>query len=302
MGLKSPIARRVTLSIFCAIVFIEIVILVPSYLRREDQLIGEVIEQILQLARIEFHTGDKPGVLSSPADIEEKAREILYGRYMLGVIVLQESTVIASVGDTNLMWKPDPATDSLSIHNIPMHHLPDERLAIYIEHTAHKLSNDLIIIADISHIPTAMTAYVNRIGGLVLLISVFVTGVTVFVLWLILLNPIIVLRNRMERSGKSLGDDTELPEHLINAQTEIGDLYRSFDKMLKTIHATIRETEDLARFPAENPSPIIRCSPLGAVMYANEATRRHPELFAPGFAPYVSDDLKAFVRKTTAFG
>jgi hypothetical protein len=180
MGFRSPIARRVTLSIFLAIVFIEIVILVPSYLNRENQLIDDVVELTQQLAGIEFHAeAGSADSLSRQAQIEAlsgKAREILHGRYMRGALILEDGKVIASAGDTDLNWRPGNHNENASITGVPIQRLERDRLAIYLSKSAHEITNDVLIIADISHIPVRMSAYVQRIGALVLIISLFVTG------------------------------------------------------------------------------------------------------------------------------
>ena len=301
-GLKSPIARRVTFSIFCAIIFIEIVILVPSYLNRENQLIDDVVELTEQLVLIEFHKSDHATAPGNIADLQEKAEEVLNGRYMLGAIVLENGVAVASAGDTDISWQPDGENSKLQSHANPIRRLDQDRLAIYLARAQIPITHDVIIVSDVGHIPVELKKFVTRVSGLVLIISLFVTAVTMIVLWKILLKPIVELRNRMEESGRSFDVKPALPEDWMDAQTEVGDLYRSFDKMLETIQATMRATEDLARFPAENPSPIIRCAPSGAVMYANDSAKRNSDLFDLGFMTQVSDALMGHVSRTFAEG
>ena len=69
----------------------------------------------------------------------------------------------------------------------------------------------------------------------------------------------------------------------ISASDEIGDLCAAFNEMaddlrtsttsVENLNREIRERENLAKFPKENPNPVLRLSGEGAVMFANDASR-----------------------------
>ncbi|MBO6948914.1 MAG: response regulator [Rhodospirillales bacterium] len=299
-GLKSPIARRVTLSVFLAIVFIEMIILVPSYLKREGELLVEVVELTHNLVNMEFDADPANPIDQPVEELKDKAGELLNGKYIRGAIILDGNTVLAGDGDQAVSTGDAAFRYAADYQGIHYRRLENDKLVMYFEKTGLGLTHDLIIVADVSHVPGEMVEFVWRIAELVLLISLFVTAVTMVVLWMLLLKPIVELRNRMENAGLAVGGDL-LSAEWAEAETEIGDLYRAFDKMLSTINAHMRATEDLARFPAENPSPIIRCTPMGAIIYANEAAKKYKDLFATGFSVYISEKLKGNVREAVAF-
>lgn len=54
---------------------------------------------------------------------------------------------------------------------------------------------------DVSEVPAELVAFVFRILGLSLLIAVFVTAVTMFVVDRMMLSPLLKLRERIARAG-----------------------------------------------------------------------------------------------------
>lgn len=85
---------------------------------------------------------------------------------------------------------------------------------------------------DVSDVPAELVAFVFRILGLSLLIAVFVTVVTMFVIDRMMLSPLLKLRERISRAG----DDAEHPlRYLMPAGRfdEFGEVEGAFNGMLK---------------------------------------------------------------------
>lgn len=85
---------------------------------------------------------------------------------------------------------------------------------------------------DVSDVPSELVALVFRILGLSLLIAVFVTAVTMFVVDRMMLSPLLRLRERISRAG----DDAEHPlKYLMptGRRDEFGEVEGVFNSMLK---------------------------------------------------------------------
>ena len=115
-------------------------------------------------------------------------------------------------------------------------------------------SHVLIIRHDASWVQQEFFSFIARIAGLVLIISVFVTGATLFVLRKILITPILQLRLDLLQAGQAIRDDCDTHKlafaSLDNARPdELGDVIAAFDQMFGQITdaiATRKESE--ARF------------------------------------------------------
>jgi len=91
---------------------------------------------------------------------------------------------------------------------------------------------EVLARVDVSDVPSELVAFVFRILGLSLLIAVFVTAVTMFVVDRMMLSPLLKLRDRISRAG----EDAEHPlKYLTPAGRcdEFGEVEGVFNSMLK---------------------------------------------------------------------
>ena len=96
---------------------------------------------------------------------------------------------------------------------------------------------------DTSELPSELKAFVWRIAGLVAIISLFVTIVMVVVLQRLILNPVLRLRLRLTAAGEDMGHPEE---YIIGSQRkdEIGDVEHSFNAMLRNNADNLRTIRD----------------------------------------------------------
>ena len=84
-------------------------------------------------------------------------------------------------------------------------------------------------------------------------------------------NPATVREQRLRKTKAQLIDEIDTLEHRAAA---IEATYRSSaPKRAKASDSYLanQELADLARFPSENPNPVLRVMPDGTVLYANDA-------------------------------
>ena len=161
-GLKSPIARRVTLSVFLAIVFIEMIILVPSYLKREGELLVEVVELTHNLVNMEFDADPANPIDQPVEELKDKAGELLNGKYIRGAIILDGNTVLAGDGDQAVSTGDAAFRYAADYQGIHYRRLENDKLVMYFEKTGLGLTHDLIIVADV----TSPVKWSSSCGGL----------------------------------------------------------------------------------------------------------------------------------------
>lgn len=288
----SPLVRRISLAVFLAIVFIEIVILVPSYLSFESRIIEGLSDRAATAVTVLFPTRDE-----DEATLRDHGNHLMQTPEILGYAIRKDGEVILSGGEI---------PDSEGISAAPATGLASLRtrasaIDIRIPQGFNGLSYGVDLRLDLSHLPEELNAFVLRIFGLVVIISVFVTAVTMLVLWVFVLRPVIALRAEMVRAQHNWAD-AELPPIRIAHETEVGDLFSAFNNVISEIRKAHRETQDIARFPAENPNPIARMAPDGSLMYANMAARSFPNLFGKRDAVMMPEKLQGLARQAYEAG
>lgn len=127
---------------------------------------------------------------------------------------------------------------------------------------------------DTSHIRSELQAFVGRITGLVLLVSLFVTLVTLLVLNCLVLRPLLALQTRMLSAAADPGhpDAHRVPIH---SRDELGVIGRALNSLLEQNSQYLRKlnelNDSLARFPGENTNPVMQANARGELVYANAA-------------------------------
>lgn len=212
------LCRQLTGTVFIAILLVEAAILIFSVKSFERDRLFEVEREGLSVVRAWLQiSGDSVQTLKkmSPmigegsvlvsADVyDEKGHEIAS---------LAQHTILAPTGDTfEVRW------------------------------TAQDLGFPFVVIAklDKTEIPAKIHAFVWRIVGLVLLISVFVTFVTMIILERFMLAPIRIIRERMNEAGGDLAH----PEKYKIAYTrndELGDVAVSYNSLLGRLASAFSE-------------------------------------------------------------
>jgi PAS domain S-box-containing protein len=128
------------------------------------------------------------------------------------------------------------------------------------------------------------------------------------------LGPDVVPDEKLQQLLKAVSDsyvnferDKEFNEHLF----KINDTeYNSLNTQLRQLTASlehqvqdrIREIEDLARFPMENPNPIIRVDLTGKILFVNPSTRILGLIEYEGLSYSLPDFFKMIVHKIDGIG
>ncbi|MGB1026214.1 MAG: PAS domain S-box protein, partial [Rhodospirillaceae bacterium] len=284
--LRSRLTAKVLLGVFLGIVLIEIIILVPSYSKRERDLLEN------EYSRVSNFVG---AVMRTPSvSQEQKLALIASGDGVLGMIVIRDP-MLADRARTAAEARRAGREQADAIK--PYHYEASAgRLAVdYPLSTAFGADADdrvLRIFVSAAHIPEHLEAYVLRIIGLVVIISLFVTGVTMVIVGILLIRPLLSL-TRTIAAGQKLETLSTLPPQLMSRKDEIGELARAYRDMVTSISEAVSRIEALARFPYENPNPVLRVGFDYSVQYANGSAQAEQALFSNDSQTAISQDLRS---------
>ncbi|MDX2254736.1 MAG: adenylate/guanylate cyclase domain-containing protein [Pseudanabaenaceae cyanobacterium bins.39] len=240
---KAKLSRRIAFWIFVSIVVIEAIILVPSYFRREQELLDQV--ENVSAIQARFFLRASPSI-NSETDLITLASMVKNERNIAGwQVVDYEGKIYAQMGEqvtlniAELRYK-DVVKDR-GIH--------DNRYEVAWGGREFGSKYILVVKHDVEFIQQELIAFVWRITGLVAIISLFVTASTVVILGAIAILPILKLREDLERVAESISQDCQqdlvLQFHSmqIRQKDELGDVMVAFIDMYRRIAQEIRERQ-----------------------------------------------------------
>lgn len=288
--LRSPLGRRLAAAVFLAVLFIEAVLFVPSAIRLEKQMNEDIRDQ----ARALFQ------VISASAGTDKGAL-FLAAVGAIDVADVRGLTVMFDDGTPSFSLGEPPVAARLLPPGADFFERVDSAAkAVDLSWYGRGDGYDFTVAfrMDTGTIPSAIRDFGFRVGGLTLLICLIATLAIMAALARHVLAPIIDLRESLDTTKGDIEKLTLTARHL-DRPDEIGDLFRSVAEMTMEIAAKVHEIEALARFPAENPNPVLRVKRDGTVMLANPASVVIPELFADATRAVITPSLQPAVR--TAF-
>jgi adenylate cyclase len=257
---RSRLSRQIAGWVFASLVAIEIVILVPSYDRRQQELLDQIqdvseamVKTTLRLAqegkydekmlldRIENLTNESLIVGGSIYQVDGKLITDFGEKPQLKFIELEN----LKTWECDRLWLGDRYDVAWSGYQFGVNYV-------------------FIIRHDASSVQPALYAYAARIAGLVLIISIVVTSSTMFVLGKIAIVPILRLRNDLMLAAEALSGETpESPDfYALTAkrQDELGDVMQAFCQMFDRVYREIlhrKETEKCLRQEQEKSERLL---------------------------------------------
>ncbi|NJP07256.1 MAG: response regulator [Chloroflexaceae bacterium] len=284
---KARLSQYIGVWVLVSILLIEAVIIVPSYLLREQQLLAHLDEigAAVAMPMVRLAESDKP-----PEELLVMAEPLIRNTAVVGgAMYHSDGQLIGTFGeppeltfaewqDTNQMQRS--SADGSRYDSV---------------WSADKLGGQYHIIGRLNAEPVRqeLFEYALRMIGFVLLISAFVTVAAMFAVGMTVINPIVHLREDLLMVGS--GNNTYLYAHSFQRSDELGDVMSAFMSMSQQIAARTEEITTanvvlqqeiaerkqaeqelvrLASFPALNPGPIIELDAEGTIHYVNDAGRR----------------------------
>ncbi len=236
-SLRARLSRQIVLWIFASIVVIEAVILIPSYKRREEELLyqledvsGAIFNSIVRLTQTS---------MTSDGIFQMKVKTLTEDSVILGVTIYDsKGELIETIGEA-----PEIDFSDLGDKNILRVRSQDgKRYDVALSADYLGINYTLIARHNASEIKRELSAYIGRIAVLIIVISVFVTLVTMEVLGFTLIHPILKLRDDLIAAGEALSkneNQVEFYSAYVHRQDELGDVMMAFNQMFERVSKEI---------------------------------------------------------------
>jgi len=256
--LKARLSRRIAFWVFASIVFIEIVILVPSYWREEQRQLRQLREvsqssinaiavwSQQQMSEAMFCSKVERLVGNSEA-IEGIAIYASDGR-LVDIMSLAPALTLSDLGDRLIVSRRSPGGRYYDV----------AWSGRYFD-----INYSLIARLDASKVQLEMYKFVGRIALLVAIIAAFVTATTMVVLGIVAIAPVLRLRDDLIAAGEALSQDQiqgEFSTFICQSQDELGDVMRAFRQMFERVAWEIRErklAEEAIRLEREKAEQLL---------------------------------------------
>lgn len=252
------LCRRIAACVFLSIIAIEAIILVPSYYNTRSDLIRQVEQDGLSQATILLSTrallrSDEFASLTRALEKHSPIRG--------GILFDRQGKNIGSFGELPSADISTAGRFTDAGRRFDVLWEPDDLAAPY------KFAARL----DATHIQSALTGFVWRVIGLVLIIAFFVSTVTMVVIGRLILLPLIRLRNNLVAAANDPAhvDRYTLP---ILRRDEMGDVANATNQLLEQVAEAHRNSLDSMTMIANRAADaIIAYGQDGRIQFANRA-------------------------------
>jgi serine phosphatase RsbU (regulator of sigma subunit) len=233
---KARLSRRIVLWVFISVIVIETILLIPSYIRREKELIVHLKQ--LTLAKVSVIMQTTPQNASDQQLLEQIKMLQRHAEILGGALYTSDGKAIGFFGE-----RPELPFAEMSNINL-VYHKSKKKARYDLVCTSDQLERDytLILRHDATSVRKELYAFILRIAGLVVIISVFVTAGAWFALGPIVVTPILRLRGDLIKAGNAISEDQETPEFYsasIQRQDELGEVITAFRQMYHQISDAI---------------------------------------------------------------
>lgn|GEM_PF-2825571 len=228
------LSRRIAIWVFFSIIVIEIIILIPSVLRRKGEVLAQLEETSSTAVSVAMRLLPAD---ASPADVLEQIIQLEPNSLLLGgTLYRANGQQVGSFGEAPVLTLPQAKT-------VNAHYDGAYYDVVWL---SSELGRDYILILrhDAAFVREELYAYIGRIAGLVAIISLFVTLATMIALEPTAITPILQLRADLIRAGEAAGREEEIPQFYsssIRRRNELGEVIAAFHQMFAQIHQAIVE-------------------------------------------------------------
>ena len=236
--LRGRLSRRIVFWIFISVIVIETIILIPSFKKREKELLTQLKD--LSIAKVSLILQLSSNDLSDQ-QLFKQIQRIQHGSQVMGGAMYRpDGTPVGVFGESPQFVSARAGTNELNF-------VKSQNGAHYdLICSPNQLKRDytLILRHDASPIRQELYAFTLRIAGLVVIISIFVTVGAWVALNPIVVKPILRLRGDLVKAGEAISLDQQTPEFYsasIHRKDELGEVIAAFRQMYAQITAAINE-------------------------------------------------------------
>lgn len=232
---QSPLSRRVAFWIFAGIIMIEGIILIPSFHRREKELLSQIKQ--MSSGKVTWILITYPN--ASGTELIKRLQTLQANHSFLkgGAVYQSSGQLIGTFGNA-------PTLKPSQLEN----YSPQRQESFYDDvvwsGSDMKTPYTIILRHDASSVSLELNQYVARIIGLVAIISLFLTVTVWLTLEPLVLTPIFRLRRDLLTAGNAIYNDHHSPKFTstsLKRNDELGDVISAFHKMFDQVTEAIYE-------------------------------------------------------------
>lgn len=236
--LNARLSRSIAIWVFSSLIFVEVIILIPSVYQRQNELLQQL--PTISSSKIAWMIETYP--YNSDAELLQQLSHLhhLNPEILGGAVYSQTGKLIGQFGEAPAI----SFSQAIQGKSLYLRQNQGDRYDVACNTLVLKNKYLVIIRHDASSIYADIYAYILRIAGLVLIISIFVTSTTLFVVGKTVIVPILKLRLDLIEAGKAIVNNKPAPQfysQLIQRNDELGDVIDTFKTMFNQIYQATLE-------------------------------------------------------------
>lgn len=247
---KARLSRRIVFWVFLSIVVIEAIILVPSVMRRERELLDYL--RSLSTTQAEGVLSTQENLATASDDEVLNSLETLLSNEAIlgGTLYRADGSLVGSFGEPPELAIVINQLGRSVLAQSDRYNRRTQRYDALWEMSPLEGRYELVIRHDAAWVGREFYYFIGRITGLVLIISVFVTGATMIVLDRLVISPVLDLRGDLRRAGNTLRHNQDARSLAFASvqkgaqrQDELGDVIMTFEEMVNQVGEAIAERD-----------------------------------------------------------
>ncbi len=252
--------------VFGSLVVIEGIILVPSVFQRQRELLKQLEEvcaaTTMALVPLMREATSDQEALEIVRSVKPQINTNLLG----GTLYKQDGQQIGTFGEPPIVTASTlmklQATDGLRSWQGQVQGM-GTRFDVGIAYPLAEWNYILVLRYDLTPIHQEIRAYIIRIIGLVVIIAIFITASTMIGMQILIINPVLRLRDALKDAGESISSYDRQPtfrELPVSQQDELGEVSAAFNEAFRRITWEImrrQETEMCLRDEQEKSERLL---------------------------------------------
>ncbi len=237
----SRLSRRIVFWVFASVILIEAIILVPSAHKRKGELLDRLKE--VSAAKVSMVMAFAPSGIGD-GDLLARLMVMQTHPFVLGGTLYRADGVkVGSFGEPPELNFAAFKTENPS----GVEHRDPRRYDVVCPLDRLSPSRILVLRHDAAWVQRELYAFIFRITGLVIIISLFVTVGAWVALDPIVVTPILNLRRDLITAGEAIVRDAPAPAFYaatVQRQDELGEVITAFNRMYRQISEAIEKRKD----------------------------------------------------------
>lgn len=241
MSSRSRLSRRIVFYVFVSVIVIETIILIPSYMKREQDLLMQL--RAITSAQVEIMINITQKAAGDRELFQQMNKLNTCPNILGGALYRTDGEAVGTFGEPpELLFSKVNTGATKNLRSADGNRYDSAWQAEELNR-----NHVLILRQDATSVRQELFAYIFRVAGLVVIISIFVTAGAWIALDPIVVTPVLRLRGDLEAAGNAISNDRATPEFYsasIRRKDELGEVIAAFNQMYHQIHEAISDRKN----------------------------------------------------------